>query len=548
MGTAGCAPGSLVTSSHLAGLNRAARIVGRPRLALGALALLTNAVPGAALLFYLQFLAPGPTEVIPNPAHANGTVLVAFFVFIAVTLPPATILRAKSLVPVVRWLGEDRPANPDEQLAVLRQPLLQSLVPFAEWTLAGVVFGALEAALGYTPQHVAALVVAIVLAGIASCSLSVLVVERLLRPVVAVALAGDLPARPYGVGVAPRILLSWAFGSAVPLVGLLLTPIDAGNRTLSSFALPLALLCAAGLLSGFLIIAGAARTIAEPLGEIRAALQRVEAGDLDVVVSVNDASEVGQLQAGVNRMVAGLRQRRELEDLFGRYVGRQVASGAIERGADLSGERTEATALFVDLIGSTALADNLPPEQVVRALNVYFAAVVGAVVAEDGWVNKFEGDGALCIFGPPAGSHDHAARALRAAVAIRLAVDAAPTSSTADGAAEPTADLQLTAAVGVSSGTVVAGNIGSAQRFEYTVIGDPVNEAARLVDRAKAHPQRVLASGATVSMAGVEGRDWTVVDTTVLRGRRRPTSIFAPAHRPADAASSSSSSTAATDA
>ena len=178
-------------------------------------------------------------------------------------------------------------------------------------------------------------------------------------------------------------------------------------------------------------MAGAARTIAEPLGDIRRALARVEAGDLDVSVAVDDASEVGQLQAGVNRMVDGLRQRRDLEDLFGRYVGHQVASGAIERGLDLSGEKVEATALFVDLIGSTALAEALPPEQVVRALNVYFAAVIAAVGSEDGWVNKFEGDGALCIFGPPAGTTDHAGRALRAAVAIRRAVDAATTDQLA---------------------------------------------------------------------------------------------------------------------
>ncbi|MDQ2729619.1 MAG: adenylate/guanylate cyclase domain-containing protein [Actinomycetota bacterium] len=112
---------------------------------------------------------------------------------------------------------------------------------------------------------------------------------------------------------------------------------------------------------------------------------------------------------------------------------------------------------------------------------------------------------------------DHACRALRAAIAIRRAVDAATTDQ-----------LPLSAAVGVSSGPVVAGNIGSRQRFEYTVIGDPVNEAARLTEVAKAHPSRVLASGATVSAAGSEGRMWTVVDTRVLRGRSRPTSVFAP--------------------
>lgn len=499
-------------------MTRGARIVGRPRLALGALALLANLVPGIALFFYLQFLGPGSDSgVVPNPVRTNGKVLLALIAFLLCTVPVGAVLTAKSLVPVARWLSQERPATPEEQLVVLRQPLRQALIALAFWAVAAVLFGSLESALGYSSQRVAAVVIGIILAGIASCSLSVLLVERLFRPLIAEALGGDLPSRPYGIGVAPRILLSWAFGSGVPLLGLLLTPVLAGKRSLASFAEPLALLCGAGLLSGFTIIAGAARTIAEPLDDIRRALARVEAGDLDVAVAVNDASEVGQLQAGVNRMVAGLRQRRDLEDLFGRYVGRQVASGAIERGLELSGEKVDATALFVDLIGSTALAEALPPEQVVRALNVYFAAVIAAVSSEDGWVNKFEGDGALCIFGPPTGTTDHACRALRAAIAIRGAVDAATTEN-----------VDLAAAVGVSSGPVVAGNIGSRQRFEYTVIGDPVNEASRLTEMAKTHPSRVLASGATVSAAGAEGRRWSVVDTRVLRGRSRPTSVFSP--------------------
>lgn len=502
--------------THLAALRRGTRIVGQPRLVLGGFAVAINLIPGVALLFYLQFVGPG-AGVVPDVAQANGKVLLAFLAYLLISIPAGGLINARGIVPVIRWLSDDRPATEAEQLAVLRQPLRQALVAFAFWAASAVVFGTLESGLGYSPRRVAALVVGIVLAGVASCALSVLLVERLFRPLVAEALGGDLPARPYGIGVLPRILLSWALGSGVPLVGLLLAPVGAGQRTLSSFAVPLTLICVAALVSGFTIIAGAARGIAEPLDDIRAALARVESGDLDVAVAVNDASEVGQLQAGVNRMVAGLRQRRDLEDLFGRYVGQQVARGAMERGVDLSGQRTQATALFVDLAGSTAMAEALAPERVVRALNVYFAAVIAAVSAEDGWVNKFEGDGALCVFGPPARTADHAGRALRAAVSIRDAVDAAAGDQ-----------LPLVAAVGVSSGTVVAGNIGSAQRFEYTVIGDPVNEAARLTDLAKVHPGRVLASGATVSVAGPEGRRWGVVDTTVLRGRSRPTTIFAP--------------------
>ena len=137
------------------------------------------------------------------------------------------------------------------------------------------------------------------------------------------------------------------------------------------------------------------------------------------------------------------------------------------------------------------MAEVLPPGEVVATLNAFFQAVVDTVQAEGGWVNKFEGDGALCVFGVPAFQPDHEQRALRAARAL-------PGRLAEVRAAHPGLD----AGIGVSSGTVVAGNVGTEERFEYTVIGRPVNEAARLTDLAKQRPGRVLASAAAVRAGG----------------------------------------------
>jgi adenylate cyclase len=237
-----------------------------------------------------------------------------------------------------------------------------------------------------------------------------------------------------------------------------------------------------------------------------------------VEVPVDDGAEVGLLQAGFNKMVSGLRERRQLQDLFGRYVGEDVARQAIERGVALGGERREVSALFVDLIGSTTLTQTQSPDDVVALLNRFFDVVVRAVAAEGGWVNKFEGDGALCVFGAPMNQDDHATRALRAARTIRrelLALNAA--------------QIGLDAAIGVSSGSAVAGNVGAEQRYEYTVIGDPVNEAARLTDEAKHRLGRVLASEEAVARADGEARSWTVADELQLRGRVEPTLVYEPA-------------------
>jgi adenylate cyclase len=131
-------------------------------------------------------------------------------------------------------------------------------------------------------------------------------------------------------------------------------------------------------------------------------------------------------------------------------------------------------------------------------------------------VNKFEGDAALCVFGAPVPQPDHAARALAAAREL------CTTLSSRDGG--------LRAAIGVSCGEVVAGNVGAEERFEYTVIGDPVNEAARLTELARDRDGRLVASARIVEAAGEqEAARWRLDGEVVLRGRPEPTRLAEPA-------------------
>jgi adenylate cyclase len=169
--------------------------------------------------------------------------------------------------------------------------------------------------------------------------------------------------------------------------------------------------------------------------------------------------------------------------------------------------------MFVDIIGSTGLAQRKDPDAVVAILNRFFDAVVRVVAIEGGLVNKFQGDGALCIFGTPLPHDDHAARGLRAARA--LAVELAPMGD-------------IAAAIGVSSGEVVAGNVGAADRYEFTVIGDAVNEASRLTEEAKLCASHVLASERTIRAAGAENNGWRPGETLQLRGRAEPTLTYVP--------------------
>ena len=169
--------------------------------------------------------------------------------------------------------------------------------------------------------------------------------------------------------------------------------------------------------------------------------------------------------------------------------------------------------MFVDIIASTHLAQTRTPDEVVEILNAFFDAVVRAVGDEEGLINKFAGDGAMCIFGAPDDQPDHAARALRAARQLEKKLQSIDS---------------IEAAVGISSGEVVAGNVGSLDRYEYTVVGDPVNEASRLTEQAKTTSARVLASERSVVAAGDEGANWAQCETFQLRGRAEPTVAYEP--------------------
>jgi len=215
-------------------------------------------------------------------------------------------------------------------------------------------------------------------------------------------------------------------------------------------------------------------------------------------------------------MADGLRERERLRDLLGRHVGEDVARRAVDNGVALGGEVREVAALFVDLVGSTALASNHSPEQVVSLLNRFFAVVVEAVAASGGWVNRFEGDGALCVFGAPSEQPDAAGRALAAARMLRERL----------GSELP----ELQVGIGVSAGPAVAGNVGAERRLQYAVIGDPINEAARLCELAKRRADPVLASGAALERASAdEALRWRLEEQTMLRGRAAPTQLAVPA-------------------
>jgi adenylate cyclase len=493
-----------------------AELVSEIRRRLSRVGWITDAV-GTALVFCAVgfmipiFIDPGQSAYL---ARLNVPAIAVYFAVVGVAVTRYT---SAYIARTLAWLAEGRPPNEHEHRKTLGLAAHLTKVAGLAWFTAVPLFAALNAVA--SSWGMAGIVAGTTwLGGEATCALAYLAYERTLRPVTALALEagrGDGNAAP---GVSARLAMAWTLGTGVPLLGVLVV----GTAGLIKPGVHSEYIAAAALFLGVVAYAvglmallSAAKAIAHPVSSVRAGLERIERGDLDTRVRVDDSSEVGELQAGFNRMAEGLEERERIRDLFGRQVGEDVARAALRDGTRLGGEEREVGALFVDLIGSTSMALAMPPTEVVRLLNRFFRIVVEVVEAEGGFVNKFEGDAALCVFGAPVERPDPSADALRAArsLAARLSREI----------------REVDYGIGVSGGIAVAGNVGAERRFEYTVIGDPVNEAARLSELAKQRPERVLASEAALTRAAdAESDAWRVTESAMLRGRTHPTGVAHP--------------------
>jgi adenylate cyclase len=486
-------PAGLVAPGQLPFVLRT--VVGMAVLAFGA-----NIV-GALVVAVLAY-AVNPTVT----DHQRAVMLGSSIGLVAVTMIAGTsaaiLLQRRTLRFVLRGLAPDRA---DARRAV-RLPLDLAVIATAGWALNAIVMTSLAAALGLDGWTVFGIASGIILAGMSAVGVTYLLVSRVAAPVIRIALTAH-PPRASMMSVRSRLLLIWALTSGVPVLGILLILIGPPGRP-NSRSVSIVTACIA-LAVGGVSTALIARTIGAPLRGLVGSLRAVGEGDLGTEVTVDDPGEIGLLQSGVNDMVAGLRERDRVQDLFGRHVGPAVAQEALRSGVTLSGENRDVVALFVDITGSTALTHSTEPAEFVAMLNRFFTVVVEEVERGGGLVNKFEGDAALCVFGAPVALADAATAALRAARGVRDRVGAAG---------------EVKVGIGVAAGPVVAGQIGSRSRLEYTVIGDAVNEAARLTDIAKQTPGCVLASDDVLERASAdERRHWSLAAELVLRGRIVPT-------------------------
>jgi len=287
-----------------------------------------------------------------------------------------------------------------------------------------------------------------------------------------------------------------------------------------------ALLAIATLL-GLTVAALVTLGLVRPVRRLLLGTAAVEHGALDTVVPVTSRDEIGSLTQSFNSMVGELRVKARIRDTFGKYVDPRIVAGLLDRPelTEAKGSRREMTILFCDMKGFTALSEGMTPAALVNVLNRYITVMSEPVRRNNGIIDKYIGDGIMAFWGPPfTGTDDHSGPACLAALdqlAGLAGFRAELPEITGLRRGFPEVDIRI----GIATGDVVVGNIGSEQTRNYTVIGDTVNLASRLEAANKTYGTRALVSEGTNRFAAdlVETRE---IDQILVVGKTEPQRIF----------------------
>jgi adenylate cyclase len=450
---------------------------------------------GAVMAFvYFRVLDPVTSE----PEVTWVEIVFAIGVFIALTVIGAR-LSTRWAAPM--FIGDA--SSTDARRRALLFPWVTAGATLVNWAAAGVVFGVVWPLIkgSFSVESAVRTVVGIIaVGGIVTAAIVFFSVENRWRqelprffPTGGLGVVSGVPRVP----VRARLLAVFMLTSIGPLLLLgivalrraALAAAQPGNAsamlgdmlTVIAFFIVVSLVAAVGL---SLVVSD---SVATPLVGLSFAMARVEGGDFDANCPVVSNDEIGAATEGFNRMLDGLREREAIKETFGRYVTREVRDEILAGRVSVEGEQREVTVLFADLRDFTPWVESTEPRQVVRDLNGYFGEMEAAIRAHGGLVLQFIGDEIEAVFGAPVPAADHAERALRAALDMRARLAAWNAGRT----------RPLRHGIGVHTGAVLAGAIGSRERLSYALVGDTVNLASRIQGLTKEVGADILVSGTT---------------------------------------------------
>lgn len=248
------------------------------------------------------------------------------------------------------------------------------------------------------------------------------------------------------------------------------------DQTVKQAAIKLLVVTGLMLLLGTLAAIFLAHFMTQPIKNLVSGVLAIAGGDLNQEIKVGRNDELGELTDAFNEMAQSLREKEQIEGAFCTYVSSQVMEEVLKDPGKLAlgGARKHASMLFTDIRGFTSMSETMQPEDVVSVINEYLSIQTEIVLRNGGMLDKFVGDCVMAVYGVPLPKTDDALRAVTTAVEIQEAVKELNEKRKESGL------ITVTIGVGVNTGEVVSGNMGSAQKMDYTVIGDAVNLAARL--------------------------------------------------------------------
>ncbi|WP_079587897.1 MULTISPECIES: adenylate/guanylate cyclase domain-containing protein [Bradyrhizobium] len=267
--------------------------------------------------------------------------------------------------------------------------------------------------------------------------------------------------------------------------------------------------------------------ITTPVRRLLDGTRAVEAGRLDGSIDVTTRDEIGQLTAAFNNMVEQLRHKERLRETFGRYVDPRVVEGLIDPKSLTAsdGERRVMTVLFCDMKGFTGLSEGMTPKGLVKVMNHYLSTMSGPIRSHRGIIDKYIGDAIMAYWGPPFTENDEQAR-LACLAAVEMAQrGVALRTELPELLGVRTIPSDCTIRIGIATGEVLVGSIGSEFMMSYTVMGDAVNLASRLEGANKIYGSSSLASEPTIKAAG-DAVAFREIDRLIVVGQSHPEAVF----------------------
>lgn len=280
------------------------------------------------------------------------------------------------------------------------------------------------------------------------------------------------------------------------------------------------------LIIGFGIMASIimGNRLTRPIDELITVSQAIVDGNYNFHVHERRKDELGILMESMNAMSKGLLRKEQVERVFSRYVSEGVAKQVLQDLEDveqvkLGGQHVNASVLFADIVGFTHLSESMSPEDISKLLNLYFSYIADAVRFCGGHIDKYIGDCAMIVFGVPEKNADHIFSAAACAWMINRLIDEVNQHRIIH------KEIPIQLRIGLNSGIMIAGNMGSTDRMDYTVVGDTVNLASRLSHAGK--PGQIIISEDIALDKSLKNRIETeFVDTISIRGKANPISLF----------------------